>query len=600
MAKNVKIILVMLFCVVFILSCSTACFPEVGELTGQENASQTENTDGNADTGNTNNTENLVIQELNELKDRIVSPPMILSFEAGEVIYGSGDKELIFLKGCADKGNTIEVYVNGVQHNDLIVDNNGNFETLNGIEIIEGRNDIELISVDSSGRKSDTTEFSLFLDVPQKVEYALYNNGTDLDEIGDTYYTEEIHPLAYIKGSHIPSSIVSIQVNDKIMGEVEADSGGLFELEDIILDQGSNEIVIWGVSPDGSISAPVFKEVVVCRDLDVPYPSNLTGYQQDEANYLTWDTSPDTYFDSYKLVRVEDPCLNPDYPEHDVIATFSDINTTNYIDNDIVSGKSYFYTLWSLDEAGHAISSNVVGIPKPDYTISISPITTSADNTISRREWYYQPFEITNEGTVPLNIQPLMAWIELNPNTEGEDVEISPLWEVKMWNPDASEYYYESGGIFETYYADWVKTDGYTTTEETTVYSADGLTKTVTTIETTQVTEYSEVNSKRLMSTTVVTTTEVTDLTTGITTTTTLTPDTNTTLVEPEKIGSIIEGLKPGESTIVEVKIQNIAAENGEKIIVHFHFVPVDCDGYYYIDEIVSTGGVIAIGRSRD
>jgi len=596
MVKNVKIILAITLCLVFILSYSQACSSVAPEATGEEGASQTGNTDSSENTGNSGN---LIIDKLNELKGRIVTPPMVLSHEAGEVIYGSGDKELIFIKGYADTGNKIEVYVNGLQQEDLIVDNNGNFETLNGIEIVEGENNIKLVSVDSSGRKSNSTEFSLFLNIPQKVEYTLYNDNVSLVEIGDTYYSEEIHPEIYIRGSHMPSSNISIQVNDKIIGEVLVDSSGLFELDDIKLDQGSNEIAVWAVSSDGSISAPAFKELMVFMDLDVPYPSNLTGYQQDGLNYLSWDASPDANFDSYKLVRVDGPCLNPDYPEHDVIATFNDINASNFIDDDIVSGKSYFYTLWSLDEAGHAVSSNVVAIPRPDYTVSIKPLTTSADNTISRREWFYQPFEITNEGTIPLDIQPLMAWMELDPDSEGEDVEISPLWEVKLWNPDTSEYYYESGGIYETYYADWAKTGGYTTTEETTVYSADGTIKTVTTIETTEQTEYSEVNQRRVMSTTIVTTTQITDLTTGITTTTTLTPDTTTALVEPEIIGSVIPDLKPGESTIVEVKIQNIAAENGEKIIVHLHFVPVDCGGYYYIDEIVSTGDVIAIGRSR-
>ncbi|MDD3628653.1 MAG: hypothetical protein PHN81_02590, partial [Actinomycetota bacterium] len=89
-----------------------------------------------------------------------------------------------------------------------------------------------------------------------------------------------------------------------------------------------------------------------------------------------------------------------------------------------------------------------------------------------------------------------------------------------------------------------------------------------------------------------------TDLTTGKKTKTTTT-DSTTRLVEPEKVGSPIEGLRPGEKIIIEVKIQNIAAENGEKIIAHFHFAPVDCDGHFYTDEIVSTGDVIAIGRSR-
>jgi len=598
MVKNVKIILVMLVCLVLVLSYSQACSFGAAETAVGEDTAQTGNTDGSEDAGDSGN---LIIDKLNELKDRIVSPPVVLSHDSGEIIYGAGDKELIFIKGYADAGNKIEVYVNGLQQEDLIVDNNGNFETLNGVEIAEGENTIELISIDSSGRESNPTEFSLFLDALDEIEFTLYDNSTDLDKIGDTYYSEEIHPEVYIYGNSLSSADVSIQVNDKIVGEVTADPNGVFSLDNVVLKQGINEIVVWAVSPNGFLSnSPTFKELMVCMDLDVPYPSNLTGYQQEGMNYLSWDVSPEAIFDSYKLVRVDDPCLNPDYPEHDVIATFNDITASNYIDDDIVSGKSYFYTLWSLDEAGHAVSSNVVAIPKPDYTISIKPVTTSIDNTISRREWFYQPFEITNEGTIPINIQPLMAWMDLDPESEGEEVEISPLWEVNLWDPNTSEYYYESGGIYDTYYADWAKTNGYTTTEETTVYSVDGTIKTVTTVETTQQTEYSEVNQRRVMSTTIVTTTEITDLTTGVTTTTTLTPDTTTSLVEPEIIGSVIPDLKPGESTIVEVKIQNIAAENGEKIIVHFHFVPVDCDGYYYIDEIVSTGDVIAIGRSRD
>jgi len=173
-----------------------------------------------------------------------------------------------------------------------------------------------------------------------------------------------------------------------------------------------------------------------------------------------------------------------------------------------------------------------------------------------------------------------------------------PIWEVHLWNPNDNQYYYSDEDIYETYVADWAKTEGYTTTEEETAYSTDGLTRTDTVTETTQITDYNEVNLKRIMVTTTETTITVTDLSTGISVSTTAT-DTSTELVEPESIGTPIEGLQPGERVVVEVKIQNIAAENGEKIIPHFHFAPVDCDGHYYTDEMVSTGDVVAIGRSR-
>ena len=111
--------------------------------------------------------------------------------------------------------------------------------------------------------------------------------------------------------------------------------------------------------------------------------------------------------------------------------------------------------------------------------------------------------------------------------------------------------------------------------------------------------EESEVNLKKIMTVTTKTTITATNLSTGAETVTTTT-DTDTEIVEPEIIGSPITGLEPGEKIIIEVKVQNIAAENGEKIIVHFHFAPVDCDGHFYIDEIVSTLDIIVIGKSRN
>lgn len=591
MVKKVKTIFILSFCLAIILSFISGCFSDGSGALNQKSTSQNEDE---------NSIDSSIGQKLKELVTKMVSPPVILSHESGEIIYGSGDKELIFIKGSAEKGNTVEIYVNGVQEQQSVaVDNNGYFETLNGVEINEGENVIELLSVSPSGIKSTSTRFSLFLVVPQKVEYSLYSDSTSLKEIGDFYYTDAANPLVYVYGNHLPASTVFIQINDKIVGQIECDSGGSFELEDVALKQGNNEVAVWAKSSSGFMSAPVFKDVVVYRDLEVPYPVNLTGYKQGNANYLSWGTSVDTDFNSYKLVRVENPCINPEYPVNDVIATFSDINSKNYIDNDIISGKSYYYTLWVLDKTGNAVSSNVVAIPKPVYSITIKPLPSTGDSTISRREWFYQPFEITNTGNVTVDVQPFMAWIKLDPSFDQTE-EVTPIWEVHLWNPNESEqYYYSNEAIYETYIADWAKTSGYTTTEETTTYSTDGLTKTVTVTETTQLTEYSEVNLKRVMTTTTETTITEIDLTGVEDPVETITTDTKTELVEPEKIGSLIEGLEPGERIIVEVKIQNIAAENGEKIIAHFHFAPVDCDGHFYTDEIVSTGDVIATGRSR-
>jgi hypothetical protein len=217
---------------------------------------------------------------------------------------------------------------------------------------------------------------------------------------------------------------------------------------------------------------------------------------------------------------------------------------------------------------------------------------------VSRREWFYQYYEITNTGNVTLDLQPMMLWIKLNPEPDPE-MELTPLWEVHLWNPDnAGSYYYSNENVYESYISDWA-TNGNTTTEEETTYSTDGLTKTVTVTETTKNTETNDINLKRVMTVTTITTVTDTDLTTGIDTVTVAT-DTTTEIVEPERIGSVIEDLDPGEKIKIGVKIQNISAANNEEIVVHFHFAPVDCDGYFFIDEIVSTGDIFCKSSGRN
>jgi hypothetical protein len=590
MFQKTKIILILLFCLSLVLSYITGCFSDGTDLiheTGEE-------------AGNVNDESGDDINSrLTGLKDQIVSSPVVLSHKSGEVIYGSGERELIFIRGYADSGNTIEVYLNGIlEPGIVVVDNNGNFETLNGVVINEGKNTIELVSISPSGKESNPTKFDLYLNVPQKVEYKIFENSENLKEISDTYYSTEINPEVYIRGNHLPSSRVSILVNDKIVGEVVSNDQGMFELDGIMLKPGNNEIAVWAITGDGFTSTPVFMNLIVTTDLNVPMPSDLAGYKQGNANYLSWNSSIDTDFASYKLVRVEDPCINPEYLENDVIATFSNISTRSYIDNEIVSGKSYYYTLWTLDKAGRAVSSNVVAIPKPVYSIEFVKVPSSISNTIARREWFYQAYELTNTGNVTIDVQPIMIWLKLIPNPD-EEMEISPLWEVHIWDPADGEYYYSNEDIYSTYISDWRNFNGTTETETTTSFSADGLTKTVVETSTTKRTTEGPVNQKRIMTTTTNTTITVTNLSTGVSTVTTTT-DTNTEIVEPELIGSPIEGLKPGEKIIIEVKVQNIAAENGEKIIVHFHFAPVDCDGRFYIDEIKSTLDIEVIGKSRN
>lgn len=535
MITRVKTILIILFCMTITLSYTFACSPGSGDVFLGDGKSQTDDSE-----------DSIINQKLNELKDRMVSPPVVLSHKSGETIYGSGDRELIFIKGYADRGNTIEVYVNGaLDESNIIADSSGNFETTSGIEIAEGKNVIKLVSVRPSGIKSSPTEFTLFLDVPQKVEYKIYKDKDNLKEISESYHSQEDYPSIYIKGTHLPLSSIYIQVNDRVIGEVECGTNGIFEMEDIVLKPGSNEIAVWTKATDGFISTPVFKNIMVNKDLYDPIPSDLAGYKQGNVNYLSWNISTDIDFYSYKLVRVEDPCINPEYPEDDVIATFSDISASSYVDSNIISGRSYYYTLWTVDKAGRAISSNVLAIPKPVYSISIERVSPFSDISVNRREWFYQYFEITNMGNVTVDLGIMEVWVKLNPGKIDTNLQgASYLWAVHLWNPSDGQYYY-SGRFDETFLV-----DRFIVSEEEEEDAEED--------------EEAEDSSARSL------------------------------------VGSRIEGIKPGEKIKIAVKIQNISAANNEEIITHFHFAPVDCDGYFFIDEIVSTEDIFCKSSGRN
>ncbi len=71
-----------------------------------------------------------------------------------------------------------------------------------------------------------------------------------------------------------------------------------------------NEIAVWAITPDGFISAPIFESIALFKDIITPYPSNLTGYQNGNANYIIWIFSIDDNFNAYKIVVVEDHCIS--------------------------------------------------------------------------------------------------------------------------------------------------------------------------------------------------------------------------------------------------------------------------------------------------
>ncbi|MCL4386006.1 MAG: hypothetical protein M1326_06815 [Cyanobacteria bacterium] len=527
-------------------------------------------------------------KELNSLKDKMVNPPIITSHKPYQQLTSGNDREMIILRGKADVNSKIQLKVNGrASDKRYDVDSNGDFEITDGIEIVEGINTIEVYAINSNGDKSEPTKLTFLLNVQKNLDYKVYDSIDNLIEIKDTYYSKSFEPKVYIHGIALPSVNIYLKVNDKISGQSLASDKGEFSFKDVQLLNGDNTISIWYVSSDGQPSVQVNKNILVYKDVSSPDPSSLTGFVGSDGNHLSWTPSTDSQFISYKIVRVEDPAKNPRYPTDNVIATITDKNVSKFIDTNIISGKAYFYTLWTMDKAGNLISSNVLPLPAPEYTISIKRLPGLQSNILARREWYYEYYEITNTGNVPVNIQPVLIWFILDPQSDSE-MALNPLWAVYIWDPGTGNYYYSNEDIRQTYIADW-NNPGTTQKTENVTYSADGLTKTTTVTEVYKIANDS--NGKRILTTNTTTTITITNLSTGESTTTT-THDTSSSIVEPEKVGTLITGIQPGEKIKIAVKITNIGADNGDKITVHFNFAPADSFGYFFTDDMVSTNDI--------
>ncbi len=514
MIKKIKLVIVLLLCSATVIAYASGCSGRSGSL-GSEIAVS----DSEAETDLLD--ENDISKKLSDIKEKTVSSPTIISPLPNEELYASGECELIFVKGYADKGCKIEVYVNGIlEPGDITVDNNGDFETYNGIKIIKGENTLKLFAVDPAWGKSEPTKISVFLNTPKKIIFKVYDNPDSLKEIESIYFSKVSNPFVYITGECQPGSHVSLQVNGRVVSEYESEDGA-FLFENVALNLGANEIAVWSLTGDGYASNLALKDIMVSKDVGSPNPSDLSGYIAEDGNHLSWTPSTDKNFSSYKIVRIEDPCANPEYSGDDIIATLPDAAVNSYIDNEVEEGRAYFYTVWTLDKAGYAVSSNVLALPKPVYSISMEKIPPFEDVSVGRREWFYRYYEITNTGNVTLDLQPIMVWIKLNPEPD-EEMELSPLWEIHIWNPDSGEYYYDDENIISTHIP--------------------------TTVE----------------------------------------------------LGNLIKGLEPGGKVKIAVKVQNISAGNQDTITFHFHFAPVDCDGHYFTDEIVSTGDVTVKSSGRN
>ena len=534
-------------------------------------------------------------EELNTLKGKFVNPPVVTSHKPYQEMSSNSDKELVIIKGKSDIGTSIALKINGILiDKKYAVGSSGDFETGDGVEIVGGTNTVEIYAVNASGEKSEPTKLTFLLNIQKNLDFAVYENADNLIEISSEFYSRESKPLVYIHGVTLPVVDVYLKVNNKIIGQTLSGDTGAFFFENVQLSHGSNIISVWYIASDEQKSVQIDKEINVFTDVESPNPSSITGYIGNDGNHLGWAKSTDFGFVSYKIVRVDDPVKNPHYPDDNVIATIADKNISSYIDKDIIYGKAYFYTLWTLDKAGNLISSNVLPLPAPKYKISMEKLPSLQGNVLARREWYYEYFEITNTGNVPVYIQPMLVWFLLEPESDPK-MALNPLWAVYIWDPNSGIYYYSNEDIRESHVSDWIS-HGTTKRTETVTYSTDGLTKTTTVLDVYKIAE--ETVGVRIVTFDKTTTITVEDLVTGESTTTTA-HEIGKGIAEPEKVGTLIEAIQPGEKIKLAVKIANVAADNGDKIVVHFHFAPADSLGYFFTDDIVSTHDIFITSSGK-
>src|SRR5680860_967147 len=138
-------------------------------------------------------------KELNNLKEKLINPPMILSHKSYQELYSNRDKELVIIKGKSDIGTSITIKVNGILiEKKYAVDSNGDFETGDGVEIAQGTNTLEIYAVNAAGEKSEPTKLTFLLNTQKNIGFTVYENADNLIEVSSEFYSRETKPSVYI------------------------------------------------------------------------------------------------------------------------------------------------------------------------------------------------------------------------------------------------------------------------------------------------------------------------------------------------------------------------------------------------------------------
>jgi len=125
-------------------------------------------------------------------------------------------------------------------------------------------------------------------------------------------------------------------------------------------------------------------------DLETPFFSehNTTGPKSNCVVTAIWDICSNMGFNSYLLYRSESPNISSDPSSAELLGEFTTVNTSIYVDSDVIWGTKYYYALKTADSEGIGVWSNEPSITTPEMDPPTPSVLTVADVS-----WYYADFE---------------------------------------------------------------------------------------------------------------------------------------------------------------------------------------------------------------
>ncbi len=142
-----------------------------------------------------------------------------------------------------------------------------------------------------------------------------------------------------------------------------------------------NDIIQWL----GSTTRDINDDLTIDIEMEpvLPEVSNLQAAVAENAVNISWSQNSDNDFGRYVLYR----SLSEDEPGDSLFST-SVAGETEFRDNFVSEGQSYFYTLLVFDTEGLTATSNVIQVDVPvTYLLPVNLVVVSTDSTRVVLSW---------------------------------------------------------------------------------------------------------------------------------------------------------------------------------------------------------------------